>query len=56
MTWRVLGTLGTFSISLSITNRIDIASMIAIVEFIFKSALYWFHERVWAYVKWGRES
>jgi uncharacterized membrane protein len=37
-----------------ITGNTMIAGSIAITEIITKIALYYFHERVWALVPWGR--
>jgi sulfate adenylyltransferase large subunit len=54
MTWRATGSIDTFVISWVITGNTMIAGSIAITEIITKIALYYFHERVWALVPWGR--
>ena len=54
LTWRTTGTLDTFLISLLITKQPFIAASIASVEVLTKIVLYYFHERVWNKVKWGR--
>jgi uncharacterized membrane protein len=54
MTWRTLGTLDTFAISWYLTGRLDLAGSIAGLEFITKIAWFYFHERVWAAIAWGR--
>jgi uncharacterized membrane protein len=48
VSWRVTGSIDTFVISLLITGKIGLAGAIASVEVITKTALYYFHERVWA--------
>ena len=54
MTWRVIASLDTFFLSYIITGRFDWATSIAIFEIITKAIIYYFHERSWNRVKWGR--
>ena len=54
MTWRVIASLDTFFLSYIITGRFDWATSIAIFEIITKAIIYYFHERAWIRVKWGR--
>ena len=54
LTWRCLASLDTFLVSFIITGRFDWATSIAIFEIITKSIIYYFHERIWNKVKWGR--
>jgi len=54
LTWRTTGTLDTFIISLLITKKPFIAASIASVEVLTKIVLYYFHERIWNKVQWGR--
>lgn len=54
-TWRILASLDTFFISFIITGRLDWATSIAFFEIITKAILYYFHERGWNRIKWGRE-
>jgi uncharacterized membrane protein len=37
-----------------VTGKIGLAGAIASVEFITKVALYYFHERAWLLIPWGR--
>ncbi|MCG8701635.1 MAG: DUF2061 domain-containing protein, partial [Bacteroidales bacterium] len=53
--WRVTGTLDTFLVSYLITGKIKFALSISLVEVITKMTLYYFHERVWNKIKFGRE-
>jgi uncharacterized membrane protein len=54
VTWRITGSLDTFVISLILTGRLMVAGSIAATELLTKIALYYFHERVWAIVPWGK--
>ena len=56
VTWRITGSADTFVISFILTGRLMLASSIAATELLTKIALYYFHERVWAFVPWGRRS
>jgi uncharacterized membrane protein len=53
VTWRITGSVDTFVISFIITGRLALAGSIAGTEIFTKVALYYFHERVWAVVRWG---
>jgi len=55
VSWRITGTIDTFLISWAITGQPLIASGIAFTEIMTKVALFWFHERVWNRIKWGKE-
>jgi uncharacterized membrane protein len=54
LTWRVTGTLDTFILSYLITRQLKFAVAISATELVTKIILYYFHERVWDKVKWGR--
>jgi len=55
ITWRVIGTADTFVISWAITKEPVTAGAIASFEVFTKTILYYFHERGWNKVKWGRK-
>ena len=55
ISWRITGTIDTFLVSWFITGQALIASGIAFTEIMTKVFLFWFHERVWNKIKWGRE-
>lgn len=55
ITWRMTGTADTFIISLLITKKPVVAASIASLEVLTKTILYYFHERVWNKVSWGRK-
>ncbi|UWX54209.1 DUF2061 domain-containing protein [Maribacter litopenaei] len=52
--WRVIGTLDTLIVSYFLTGKISIAASIASIDFVTKMILYFFHERLWNLIKWGK--
>lgn len=55
ISWRVLGTIDTMLVSLYVTNgEVGTSTAIASIDFVTKMILYFFHERVWNIIKWGR--
>ncbi len=54
LSWRVIGTLDTLVVSYFLTNKITVAASIASVDFLTKMVLYFFHERIWNTIKWGK--
>mgnify|MGYP001096223960 CR=1 FL=1 len=52
--WRVIGSIDTFTISYIITGRFDWATSIAFFEIITKAILYYLHERGWNKINWER--
>lgn len=54
ISWRIVGTLDTLIISYFITQKISLAASIASLEMLTKMVLYFFHERIWNNVKWGK--
>ncbi|MFY7672656.1 DUF2061 domain-containing protein [Tenacibaculum sp. MEBiC06402] len=54
ISWRAVGTIDTILISWIITRKIDTALSIGAIELITKMILYFFHERVWNTIKWGK--
>lgn len=53
--WRVTGTIDTFVISYLITGKVKYALSISGVELFTKLTLYYFHERLWNRIKFGRK-
>jgi len=53
VSWRVLGSIDTFLLSLLFTRNVGAAGAIATTEVLTKMFLYYFHERVWAGISWG---
>lgn len=54
ISWRVVGTLATVIISYVITGTMALAFSIGAIELVSKMALYFFHERAWNNIKWGK--
>ncbi len=54
VSWRVIGTLDTVLISWLITGTLALAFSIGAIELVSKMALYFFHERAWNNIKWGK--
>jgi uncharacterized membrane protein len=55
VSWRVTGSASTFTIAYLVTGSAGISSGIAVIQMIVNTFLYWFHERVWNKINWGRE-
>lgn len=54
VSWRLLGSCDTFVLGLLVTHNLAFAGSIASIETVTKIVLYYFHERLWATVPWGR--
>jgi uncharacterized membrane protein len=54
ITWRTLGTIDTIVIAYVLTGEIKTALSIGGIEVFTKMMLYFFHERVWNTIKWGK--
>jgi uncharacterized membrane protein len=55
VSWRITGTVDTVLISYLITGKIRWALSIGFVELFTKVALYYFHERLWNKISFGRK-
>lgn len=55
ISWRIIGTIDTFILSFLITHKPITAASIAGFEVLTKTILYYFHERGWDKVQWGRQ-
>src|ERR1700712_3528955 len=54
VSWRMLGSLDTFTITLVVTGSFKAAGSIAGVETLSKIVLFYLHERAWSKLRWGR--
>ena len=54
LSWRTIGTIDTVIISWLITGQVALALSIGSIELVSKMILYFFHERVWNTIKWGK--
>ena len=55
ISWRLVGTMDTIIISWVITGKIALALTIGSIELVTKMVLYFFHERIWNTIKWGKQ-
>ena len=54
VSWRTIGTIDTFVISLLVTGKLDFALTIGGIEVFTKMTLYYIHERTWNKINFGR--
>ncbi len=54
ISYRITGTIATFIISYSITGELKLAFSITGVETVSKIILFYFHERMWNKIKFGK--
>jgi len=55
LSWRFVGTIDTVLISWLVIGDVSLAFAIGSVELITKMILYFFHERMWNKIKWGKQ-
>ncbi|RXK12805.1 hypothetical protein CP965_09530 [Halarcobacter mediterraneus] len=54
VSWRTVGTLDTIIISYFITGNLTMAASIGSIELVTKMVLYYFHERAWNKISFGK--
>lgn len=54
ISWRVTGTIDTLILSYFFTGSIQIALGIGATEIVTKVILFYFHERIWNKLSWGK--
>ena len=54
ISWRIIGTIDTIIISWIVTGTLKLAFSIGVVELFTKMILYFFHERFWNKIGWGK--
>lgn len=54
ISWRIVGTMDTILISWLVTGTLTVAFSIGTVELFTKMILYFFHERIWNTINWGK--
>ena len=54
ISWRTVGTLDTIIVSYFITGNLVMAASIGSIEVITKMGLYYFHERAWNKLSFGK--
>ena len=56
VSWRATGSLDTFIVALVVTGSAKLAGSVAVIEILTKILIYYFHERIWAWVPWRKRS
>jgi adenylylsulfate kinase len=55
LSWRVLGTVATAALVFVFTKRLALSLAVGGLEFVSKIGLFWFHERVWDRLRFGKQ-
>lgn len=55
VSWRFIATIITFTIAWLITGKLTIATEIGTFDTLIKLGAYYFHERTWIYIDFGRQ-
>ena len=55
VSWRFFGTLISWIVIFELTHKGKLAFVASGIELVVKIALYYYHERVWNKIKWGRD-
>ncbi len=55
ISWRVVATTTTIAIVYFFFDRLDLAIAAGLIETVLKVGLYWWHEKVWQRVRWGKK-
>lgn len=55
LTWRLIAIISTFAIVYAFTGDISLATSLTVVSNIINFVLYYFHERAWLKIDWGKE-
>ena len=54
LSYRIFGTLSSFAVAYAITRKGSLSALIAFWETIIKVGIYYWHERIWDKISWGR--
>jgi uncharacterized membrane protein len=56
LSYRIFGTLSSFLVAYVLTGNGTLSTLIAFWETILKVGIYYWHERIWDKISWGRKS
>ena len=56
LSYRIWGTLSSFIVAYVLTGNATLSGAIAFWETVVKVGIYYWHERVWNFIKWGRKN
>lgn len=54
ISWRLTGSGATFLIAYLMTGNFALAGTIGVIQLISNTVLYYFHERIWNKIHWGK--
>lgn len=54
ISWRIVGSTAAVIIAYAVTGSIAASSTIGIIHLISNTILYYFHERIWNKIRWGK--
>lgn len=55
LSYRVFGTLSSFLVVFVLTGKAALSALIAFWETVLKVGIYYWHERIWNKIVWGRK-
>jgi uncharacterized membrane protein len=55
ISFRIIATLSTLIVVYAVTGELALAGAVAGTDAVIKTVLYYFHERVWNNVAWGKK-
>jgi len=55
LSWRVASIIITFLVSYLVTKNTSVAASISLADSIIKLVAYYYHERAWTHIRWGRK-
>jgi len=55
LSYRIFGTLSSFAVVFVITGEGTLSALIAFWETVVKVGIYYWHERIWDKISWGRQ-
>jgi len=54
LSYRIFGTLSSWAVVYVITGKGSLATLVAFWETVVKVIIYYWHERIWNKIQWGR--
>lgn len=54
LTWRIVATIITMGVALALTGELRLAAAVGIIDTTIKFFSYYFHERMWEHIHFGR--
>ena len=56
ISWRIIGTFITSLLIFAFTRQWALSVGIGVLDFVIKVFAYYFHERAWFFVRWGKQN